>query len=276
LRQPLKLKQVLKITLFLLLIYLGGTTLLVAQEEETKSRGTLHNFRLGIGPLAYKNSYSIPYGLTGGNMSFTYQIEKEHKMKMRDFLFLANFDYSYLGNSKVTTTSEPLFRRFKIRLGPGLLWPLNLKNNRFHLKAGGNISFYGEYIYPTDSGEKHIGYPIPYGNWSINNDAIIVGRYQIGKITFEESLNLTLFTCGFSPEYQYIPTSIDKSYYWDFTKINSIATIFNYQMIESKMAIYFPIAKNQISVSWRFSYNHYTLENNRKYIEHNLGLGILF
>ncbi|ASB48559.1 hypothetical protein [Alkalitalea saponilacus] len=266
----------MKITLFLILIYLGGSTLLVAQEEETKSRGTLHNFRFGIGPIAYKNYYSIPNGLAGGSMSFTYQMEKEHKTKKRDFLLRANFDYSYLENSKVLTTSEPLFRRFKIRLGPGLLWPLNLKNNQLHLQAGGNISFYGEYIYPTESGGKHIYHPIPYGNWSINCNALIVARYQAGRITIEESLKVAIFTAGFFPEFQYTPTSIDNSYYWDFLKINTISTIPNYRMIENKIAIYFPLANNQTAISWRISYNHYNFENSQKYIEHNLGVGIRF
>jgi hypothetical protein len=227
------------------MIFLLATQALIAQEESTTKRKTHHSIAVGMGYMAYKNSYSLPNGLPGKSMCLLYQLQKSPADKKHNFLFDSNLVYAELTDYKNLDINKPLFNYLRGNIGGGFTWPLFSTDKKLQLLGGGNLTIDGEYLFHTETG--------------IN------------------STNFALITAGRFPVFEYVNTSVRNTFDWELFSPNTITHLGKYRLLENRLQINTFIYNHNISFLYLISLNHYDINNNvQKYAQHTIGIGLNF
>jgi hypothetical protein len=259
------------------MIFLLATQALIAQEESTTKRKTHHSIAVGMGYMAYKNSYSLPNGLPGKSMCLLYQLQKSPADKKHNFLFHSNLVYAELTDYKNLDINKPLFNYLRGNIGGGFTWPLFSTDKKLQLFGGGNLTIDGEYLFHTETGKQIVHAPQTFGKLALLINSNLIAQLKLKNITIINSTNFALITAGRFPVFEYVNTSVRNTFDWELFSPNTITHLGKYRLLENRLQINTFIYNHNISFLYLISLNHYDINNNvQKYAQHTIGIGLNF
>ncbi|MDR0811554.1 MAG: hypothetical protein LBN23_04715 [Paludibacter sp.] len=245
------------------------------------------DFSLGAGYLQTMNSYNLPYGMEGINLSLSYSyIKKSNKNANNFWGFAFDAQNAFLQREvpQWMQRTYPHFNHAELRTGG--VWlrhiPLKIKDLNVFAGAALSLNLVGDYAY-TKSGD--FLYTYPYINWYISPDFHFRANYKLPKMQLQLAVNLPVVFVGyFNNQFHeiYLTGEYAEMAQRIFTP-NTLTFFYRYFKPNVAVAALFPFYNCNGKTRWNFKleYRFASTDLNLKCLQeraeqHDLRIGLVY